>query len=320
MRGKASLDQRDDLARDGIGFEACPCRHLTRAGRAEDFAVVGIKVPLVTDGLVALPAALHQHAMPLALLAVEVFHAQRFASLGMRREFAHAAEEMAVFAELQRQAVRRGLDRLRHAPNAWRGHHQAVRPQAQNICLQLGWQTAGGANCIKPAVMRRATSGFQVQREVPHRREEQGRTRFARPDVGRFIGHLGHPDGIAPHIETIERGGTEVQLVPQHDDQVAQLSHLQPGRDGRLPSRISPRPSYSPSSAASSWAGRRPRKACSEERPCCRETWPCAQSSRPPGDSRQVHAFLTQAVHQPGPATCLPANSGHPAALSVALP
>ena len=31
-------------------------------------------------------------------------------------------------------------------------------------------------------------------------------------------------------------------------------------------------------------------------------------------------AFLAQALHQPAPATCLPANSGQPPALSAALP
>jgi hypothetical protein len=33
-----------------------------------------------------------------------------------------------------------------------------------------------------------------------------------------------------------------------------------------------------------------------------------------------IYAFLTQALHQALPATCLPANRGQPAALSVALP
>jgi hypothetical protein len=39
--------------------------------------------------------------------------------------------------------------------------------------------------------------------------------------MGRFFGHLGHPDCIALGIESVEAGSLVVQLVTEHHDQVA---------------------------------------------------------------------------------------------------
>ena len=57
----------------------------------------------------------------------------------VRRELAHAAEEVAVLAEVQRQAVglRHGLDRLQHPPVAGRRQHQAGGAQALDVGVQL---------------------------------------------------------------------------------------------------------------------------------------------------------------------------------------
>jgi hypothetical protein len=96
-----------------------------RAAGAEGLAGVGIEVPLAAERRVRV-LRVHQHAVPLALLAVEVLHAQRLAPARVRRELAHAAEEVAVLADLQRQlaGLGDGLDRLKHAPVARRRHHQ----------------------------------------------------------------------------------------------------------------------------------------------------------------------------------------------------
>ncbi len=193
---EARLDERNHLARDGIGLEDGARRHDTRAGSAKGLAVVGVEVPLATDRLITL----HQDVMPLALLAIEILHAQRLAAFGMRRELGNAAEEVAVFVDIQRQAVGcgHGLDRLQHAPVARGGHHQAGRLQAQDVDLQLRRQAAGVAWGVQSRVVQRAAGGLQRQREVAHRRQEHHRARLARPHMGRLLGHLGHPDGVAP--------------------------------------------------------------------------------------------------------------------------
>jgi proline dehydrogenase len=103
--------------------------------------------------------------MPLALLAIEILHAQRLAAFGMRSELANAAEEVAVLADVQRQ------------------------------------------------------------REVAHRRQEHHRARLARPHVGRLLDHFSHPHSVDARIEIVEGRRIEVELVAQHDDQGAQLSH-----------------------------------------------------------------------------------------------
>jgi len=46
--------------------------------------------------------------------------------------------------------------------------------------------------------------------------------------VRRFLGHFGHPDGIVCGVEIVERDGIHVELVPQHEDQVSQISHARP--------------------------------------------------------------------------------------------
>ena len=71
-------------------------------------------------------------------------------------------------------------------------------------------------------------------------------------------------------VEAVERGGVQVELVAQHEHQVAQLRHGRPWRAGRRRSSTSPRSRCAPSGAASSSAGRRPRTACWAVPTCCR--------------------------------------------------
>jgi hypothetical protein len=39
--------------------------------------------------------------------------------------------------------------------------------------------------------------------------------------MGRLFGHLGHPDHVLRGVETLQRGRFCIQLVAQHDDQIA---------------------------------------------------------------------------------------------------
>ena len=111
MIGKSCLNELDHLPRDRVGFEADPRRHIARALCAESLAVVGIEVPLATERLISGPLAraawtvLHQDSMALALLAVEVLHAQRLSAPCVRRKIFHAGEEMPVLPDLKGQGV-----------------------------------------------------------------------------------------------------------------------------------------------------------------------------------------------------------------------
>jgi hypothetical protein len=56
---------------------------------------------------------------------------------------------------------------------------------------------------------------------VPHGREEDGDPGLVRPDVGRFLGHLGHPDGVAVAVKPVEGGALWVELVAEHKYETA---------------------------------------------------------------------------------------------------
>ena len=131
---KAGFDQCDHLQRDGVGRKSRAWRDVARSAGAKGFAVVLVEIPLLTDGLVAL----HQHAMTFALLAVKVLHAQRFAAIDMRGKLAYGAEEVAVFTDVQWQAVgcSHGFDRLQHAPVARRRQHKPRRLPASRFSQQ----------------------------------------------------------------------------------------------------------------------------------------------------------------------------------------
>lgn len=138
--------------------------------------------------------------------------------------------------------------------------------------------------------MQGAPGSLQGEREVAHRREEHHGARLARPDMCRLPGHLGHPNGVDSGIETVEGSRIGVELVAQHDDQGTQLSHAHPCCAGRGLSSISRPPSSSPSYAANSSPGRKPRRACLAKRPYCRKN-PCdAASPQRLGARERVHA------------------------------
>ncbi len=231
MGREAVVDQRNHLAGHRVRCERRTRRHRAGPGGTEGLAVIGVEIPLTADGFVAL----HQHTMSPTLLAVEVLHAQGLAPLRMRREFAHADEEVAVLADVQRQTAVVGdsLDRLQHPPVARRGHHQLRRSQSVDVGLQLRRQIAAIVGRIQPRVVQRSTRLLQRQREVAHRREKHHGARFARPHVGRLLRNLGHPHGVAIGVEAIEGRRVEVELVAQHDDQGAQISHPRPSGVGR---------------------------------------------------------------------------------------
>jgi hypothetical protein len=194
---------------------------------------------------------------------------------GVGSELAHGAEEVPVLANLQRQArrLRHRLQRLQHPPLARCRHHQPLRAQAQQVCLQLRGQAAAVAGVVQVHVVHWPASLLQFEGEVAHRRKEQRRAWLAGNDVGGLLRHLGHPHRVLGGVEAVEGGRVQVELVAQHDHQLAQLSHGHYWlwrRGGRRRSSTSPPPSSAPSGGASSWAGRRRRRVWPAGRICCR--------------------------------------------------
>ena len=199
---------------DLVRREAQRRRHQPRALAAEGLAVVGVEVPLAAGGLVAV----HQHAMALAHLAVEVLHAQLAPSLGVQGERLTAAQEVTVLAELDRHAGlrRSGGQGLAHAPLARLGQHDALgRPLAQR-----GEQGVGQRALVVLQVGQRHAARAQRGRVVAHRAQEDGDALLSRPHVRGFLAGLAHPRQIAHRIEAVEGTGVFVQLVAEDDDQM----------------------------------------------------------------------------------------------------
>jgi len=199
---KPGVDQRQYLARQGVWDKGRAGRQGARTRFAESLAVVWIEVPLPADRIIAL----HQHAMSLALFAVEILHAQGLATLGVSGEFTYRGEEVTVLPDLQGHATALGnrLDGLQHAPFAGRCHHQPLGLQLLQVGLQLRGQATVVVWCVQRRVVQPAPGRLQGQREMTHRRQEQGDARSARPHVGGFLGDLGHPHGIPVGVKAVK--------------------------------------------------------------------------------------------------------------------
>ena len=88
--------------------------------------------------------------------------------------------------------------------------------------LEFGRERAAVARIVEPTVMHHDAVVDEPLREVAHRGQEDRDARLGGPDVGRLLGDLGHPDGIARWIEAFEGGGVAVELIAENDDEVAQ--------------------------------------------------------------------------------------------------
>lgn len=60
---------------------------------------------------------------------------------------------------------------------------------------------------------------------MPHRAEKESDPRLVRPDVGRLLCHLGHPDEILCRIEVVEKGRVTVELIAEDDREGANFPH-----------------------------------------------------------------------------------------------
>ena len=222
MLCELGVDQGHHLLGDGVGCKALRGRDGRWALFAKGGAVVGIEVPLPAHGF----AVDHQDAGFLAQGAVPVFKPQLFAAFGVFGKFTHGAEEVQVVAQLQGQVMLtcHGAQVLQHTPFTGGGEHQGLGFELFNGAAQSIGQGVGCVGCIQRGVVQRPALGAQGLREVAHGAQEDGGALFGRGNVGGLLHHLGHPHRVAAGVKVVQGGGVEVELVAQHDHQMAQRS------------------------------------------------------------------------------------------------
>ena len=171
-------------------------------------------------------AVVHQDAGFLAQGAVPVFKPQLFAAFGVFGKFTHGAKEVQVVTQLQGQIMItcHGTQVLQHTPVARGGEHQGLRAQLCNGAGQGLGQGAGRIGGIERGVVQGPALGTQGLREVAHGTQEDGGALFGRWNVGGLLNHLGHPHRVAAGVEVVQGGSVQVELVAQHDHQMAQRS------------------------------------------------------------------------------------------------
>ena len=224
MVGEACRDEREDVAGDLVRGEHGSRWHHPRSLRREGFSILGVVVPRAALGL---PLRCHEDPEASALFAIEVLHAERAALTHMRRELAHRAEEVAVFADLQRDIGLRGhpSQRLQHPPVAGRRHQEGRRFQPHDIDGQLIGERATTFRVVERGVVDHTPGGAHLGRTVAHGGQENGGALLAAPDVCGFLGDLSHPHRIEERIEPVESARLEVELVAEHDHQIADGLH-----------------------------------------------------------------------------------------------
>jgi hypothetical protein len=82
-------------------------------------------------------------------------------------------------------------------------------------------------------VVHGVAAGLEPVAEVPHASEKNRDPGLVGPDVGRFLGHLGHPHAVPRGLEPVEGGAPLVELVTEHEDKMARHGSLGRERSGR---------------------------------------------------------------------------------------
>ncbi len=235
MCPEARLDQRQHPTRDVVRRERRRSRQQARPFPAERLAVVGVVVPRTAGRLAVV---IEQHALAPAQPAVEVLHAQRLAALRPRGELARLAQEVRVGSLRPRDAgIRhRARQRLRQSPLAWHNRHHALWPQRSEVGGKRVVQRCVGVLVQRP-VRHAVAACTQRIAEMPHRRQEHRDACLGAPDLGRLVRDLGHPGHVQRGIEVLEHRRRPVELVAEHQHQVAhrwRLAHASTKRTRRV--------------------------------------------------------------------------------------
>ena len=159
-----------------------------------------------------------------AELAIPELEPELLAALGMGAEPFDRREEVPVGADLERDLRRSGClcQRLLDPPVARFGHDELHRSLCGDALHQLAGKGAGVLGVVEGTVPYSATEGPLRLPEVPHRAQKEDDARLGRPDMRRFLGDLGHPDRILGRIEVIEDRGGGIELIPEHEDEMAE--------------------------------------------------------------------------------------------------
>ena len=230
--GVAPCDQIDHRARRRIGREAQRRRHARAASVRQPLAIVGVEVPTPAHGL----RLVHQDPFALAQVAVIGLEQQLLAPAGMHVEALDGVEEVPVGAHLERDAQprRRGFERGAHAVIARFGHHDPLRAHGARAALEFARERAGVRGVVERTVVHGVPARGKRVAQVAHRGEEQHQALRVLRDARGLLVDLAHQHGVAPRIEAVEARGVRIELVTEHDDEIAHRggAHRRPPRTG----------------------------------------------------------------------------------------
>ena len=111
-----------------------------------------------------------------------------------------------------------------------------LRPEPRRILPEHGGKVLAP---LVPAVLCHLVivDGDPVTAEpvprVAHRGEEEGDPELVRPDMGRLLLNLRHPDGVRGPVEAVEGLRLPAELIPEDEDKVSHVV-LQAGRPSTL--------------------------------------------------------------------------------------
>ena len=217
MIGEAAFDEPDHLTRRLVRRKAQPSRRNSASRQA--LAVLRVIVPFAACGLIAL----HQDFVLAPQFAIEMLHPPAATPARPVGEPGAARKEAIIGADLDRRLRQRRppLDLRLHAPFRRFGHHDAARPMPRNCALDFGREAAGIAGRVEIYVVDRHAALTQRICEMPHRRQHQHDLLLVMPDIGAFLHHLHHQDGVAPGIEARERSHVERKMVAEDNSKRA---------------------------------------------------------------------------------------------------
>ena len=223
MIGKAPFDERHHRSCRFVRRKPPP-RGWNSTCR-KPLAVRPVIVPFAARWLIAF----HEEPMFAPHLAIKMFHPPAAAPGSPDSEPRTAREEAMIGTDFHRRAGEcfPAFDHRLDAPFRRFRHYNAARAMPRNGALDLGCEAAGIVGRVEPYIVDRQTALPERLREVAHRRKHQHDLLLVMPDVGVFLHHLHHQDGVTAWTEVLQRGQLQRQLVTENNSQ--------DGHDGASP-------------------------------------------------------------------------------------
>ena len=213
---KMPFDVLDDLLRARVRCKGQRRRQGARPVPAKAVAVVGIKIPLSTSGLLAL----HEEPGLLTHAAIEVFHARLLASFQPLRECVARAEKVGIRVHLEGQTARAraGIEGLLDVVLSGLGHAQPIHGHF----AQRGSEgIVEGVMRVGPQrqVMHPPTALSELIGKMPHGAEEDRDAGLVRPHLVALSEAFAHPHRVAGGVRRLQGRVLQRQLVAENDDQ-----------------------------------------------------------------------------------------------------